>query len=112
MKTSADAISLKIFLDEDTILHGKPLYEQIVIKAKELELAGATVVKGIMGYQAHHCIHTAKLLRLSENMPVIIEIVDSEENINKLQPFIDEHLQEGFITRTTVEQIKYQLKKE
>jgi len=110
MKTSTEAISLKIFLDEDHTLHGKPLYEQIVIKAKKLELAGATVIKGIMGFRAYHCIHTAKLLRLSEDLPVIIEIIDSQENIDKLQPYLDEHLKTGLVTLEKVTQIKYQEK--
>ena len=107
MKLSKEAISLKIFLDENNMLHGKPLYEQIVIKAKKLELAGATVVKGIMGYRVYHCIHTAKLLRLYEDLPVIIEIIDSQENIDKLEPFLDEHLKSGVVTLEKVTQIKY-----
>ncbi|RJS70973.1 DUF190 domain-containing protein [ANME-2 cluster archaeon] len=86
---------------------GKPLYEQIVLKARELNLAGATVTRGIMGFGAESRLHTARLLRLSEDLPIIIELVDTDENINKLLPLLDEIVVEGLITLETVRVIKY-----
>ncbi|MBL7032363.1 MAG: DUF190 domain-containing protein, partial [Nitrospira sp.] len=83
------------------------LYEAIVLKARELNLAGATVFRGIMGYGAASRIHSIKLLRLSEDLPVMIEIVDTEENIEKILPFLDETVKEGLITMEKVEVIKY-----
>ena len=86
---------------------GKPLYEQIVFKAKELNLAGATVIRGILGFGADSRIHTAKILRLSEDLPIVIEIVDTEEKLNTLIPFLDETVKEGLITMEKVRVIKY-----
>ncbi len=107
MKLPENGILLRIFIGETDRTPAGPLYEAIVKKARELNLAGATVVRGIMGYGAESRIHTAKLLRLSEDLPVIIEIVDTEENINKLLPFLDEHVQEGLITLENVRVLKY-----
>lgn len=98
---------MRIFIGEMDSHRGKPLYEQIVLKARELNLAGATVIRGVMGFGAHSRVHTAKLLRLSEDLPVVIEIVDTEENINKLMPFLDEVVKEGLITMEKVRIIKY-----
>ena len=89
MKLPEEGSLLRIFIGESDKYHGQSLYEAIVIKARELNLAGATVVKGMMGYGADSRIHTAKLLDLSEDMPIIIEIVDTEENLNKIIPFLD-----------------------
>ena len=98
---------MRIFVGETDKYGGKPLYEQIVLKACELNLAGATVTRGIMGFGADSRMHTAKLLRLSEDLPVIIEIVDAEENLKKLIPFLDESVTEGLITLEPVRVIKY-----
>ena len=107
MKLPEQGTLLRVFVGESDTLHSKPLYEQIVIKARELGLAGATVVRGVMGFGATSRLHTAKILRLSEDLPLIIEIVDTEENINKLMPFLDEVVQEGLITMEKVKVIKY-----
>ncbi len=107
MKLSGRGMRLSIFVGEADTYKGKPLYEQIVLKARELNLAGATVVKGIMGFGANSRLHTAKLLRLSEDLPVVIELVDTEENIKKLLPFLDEVVDEGLIVLEEVEVIKY-----
>lgn len=77
------------------------------MKARELKLAGATVIRGIMGFGANSILHTAKILRLSEDLPVIIEIVDSLENIEKIIPFLDQTVKEGLITIEKVKIIKY-----
>lgn len=107
MKLPENAVLLRIFIGESDHYHGKPLYEQIVLKARELNLAGATVLRGIMGFGAESRIHTAKLLELSSDLPIVVEIVDTEENINKLMPFIDETVKEGLVTLEKMRVIKY-----
>lgn len=102
-----EGMLLRIFIGENDQYKGKALYEQIVLKARELNLAGATVVRGLMGFGADSRMHTAKLLRLSEDSPIVVELVDSEENLNKLRPFLDEVVQEGLITLEKVRVIKY-----
>lgn len=93
------------------MFEGKPLFEVVVQKARELNLAGATVFRGILGFGEHHKIHTAKLLTLSEDLPVVVEIVDSEENVNKLIPFLDTAMKEGFVTIDNVKMIRYRIEK-
>lgn len=107
MKLPEEGKLLRIFVGESDTFHGKPLYEAIVLKARELNLAGATVVRGIMGYGANSRLHTAKILRLSEDLPMVIEIVDTEEKIKLLLPFLDENVREGLITLEKVQVIKY-----
>ena len=107
MKLPDEGELLRIFIGETDKYKGKPLYEAIVLKARELNLAGATVFRGIMGYGATSRIHSIKVLRLSEDLPVLIEIVDTENNINKLLPFLDETVNEGLITMEKVRVIKY-----
>jgi hypothetical protein len=107
MKLPEDALLLRVFIGESDQYHGKPLYEQIVVKARELNLAGATVLRGIIGFGAASRIHTAKLLELSLDLPIVIEIVDTEENINKLMPFIDATVEEGLVTLEKMRVIKY-----
>jgi hypothetical protein len=107
MKLPEEGVLLRIFIGETDSYNGKPLYEQIVLKARELNLVGATVVRGIMGFGADSRMHTAKILRLSEDLPIIIQIVDTEENLQKLQPFLDEAVEEGLITLEKVKVIKY-----
>ncbi len=110
MKLPEEGMLLRIFIGESDNYKGKALYEQIVIKAREMNLAGATVTRGIMGFGADSRMHTAKLLRLSEDLPVVIELVDTEENLNKLLPFLDEVVTEGLITLEKVRVIKYRHK--
>jgi PII-like signaling protein len=98
---------LRIFIGESDTWHGRPLYEVIVLKARELHMAGATVTRGIMGFGAESRIHTAKVLRLSEDLPIVIEIVDEPEKIETFIPFLDEVVKEGLITRERVNVIKY-----
>lgn len=102
-----EGILLRIFIGEADTYKGKALYEQIVLKARELNIAGATVIRGIMGFGANSRIHTAKLLRLSEDLPIVIELVDSEENINRLIPFLNDVVKEGLVTKEKVQIIKY-----
>jgi PII-like signaling protein len=107
MKLPEEGALLRVFIGETDSYNGKPLYEQIVLKARELNLAGATVVRGVMGFGADSRMHTAKILRLSDDLPLIVEIVDTEENLQKLQPFLDEMVEEGLITLEKVKVIKY-----
>ncbi|MBN1510962.1 MAG: DUF190 domain-containing protein [Phycisphaerae bacterium] len=107
MKIPEEGHLLRIFIGEGDKWQGMPLYEAIVLKARELHLAGATVLRGPMGFGAHSRMHTAKILRLSEDLPIVIEIVDSQEKIDLLMPFIDEAVQEGLVTLERVRVIKY-----
>lgn len=110
MKLPEEGMLLRVLVGESDRYNGKPLYEQIVLKARELNLAGATVLRGIMGFGADSRMHTAKILRLSEDLPVVIELVDTEENLNKLMPFLDEAVLEGLITIEKVRVVKYRHK--
>ncbi len=94
---------LRIFIGENDKHHGKPLYEWIVNQAKEYGLAGATVLRGLEGYGAHSRIHTAKILRLSEELPIVVEIVDTREKIDAFMPIIDDAIVEGLATIEDVE---------
>jgi len=107
MKISEEGQLLRIFIGESDRWEGKPLYEALVLKAREMGLAGATMLRGLMGYGAASRIHTAKILRLSEDLPVIVEIVDSPEKINSFLPVIDEMVQEGLVTLEKVQILLY-----
>jgi PII-like signaling protein len=107
MKLAGESMLLRIFIGESDSYKSRPLYEQIVFKARELGLAGATVTRGLMGFGADSRLHTAKVLRLSVDLPVVIEIVDAEENLNKLLPFLDETVTEGMVTLEKVRVIMY-----
>ena len=107
MKLPEEGMLLRIFIGEADKHGTKPLYEEIVVRARELGLAGATVIRGIMGFGATSRIHSSKILRLSEDTPVIIELVDTEENLNKLLPFLDQTVIEGLITLEKVRVVKY-----
>ncbi len=107
MKLPQEGTLLRIFIGEDDRYQGKPLYEAIVMRARELQFAGATVIRGIMGFGAESRIHTAKVLRLSEDLPIIIEIIDTRDKIDEIIPFLDETVKEGLITLEKVQVIKY-----
>ena len=106
-KIASKAKRLRIYIGETDHWKGKSLYHAIVEKAKELDMAGATVFRGLMGYGANSRIHTAKITDLSSDLPMLVEIIDSEEYINKLLPYLDEMLEEGLITIDDIEVIKY-----
>ena len=111
MKIPQDGYLLRVFLGESDKWQGRPLYEAIVMKARELHLAGATVLRGPMGFGAKSRLHTAKILRLSEDLPIIIEIVDAKEKIDTLLPHIDDMVKEGLVTLERVQVIKYRADK-
>jgi len=98
---------LRVFIGESDRWHGAPLYEAIVLKARELHLAGATVLRGPMGFGANSRLHTSKILRLSEDLPIVIEIVDSREKIDELMTHLDGMVNEGLVTLERVQVIKY-----
>jgi PII-like signaling protein len=98
---------LRIYIGETDRWHGQPLYMAILLKAREMGLAGGTVFRGIAGYGANSVIHTANILRLSEDLPVVIEIVDTDEKIQAFLPVLDEMVKEGLILMREVEVIKY-----
>ena len=107
MKIPAEGQLLRIFIGELDQWHSQPLYEAIIHLAKKEGMAGATAIKGFMGFGCKSRMHTAKLLRLSEDLPVIIEIVDSEEKINGFLPHLDEMVKEGLITLEKAHVIMY-----
>jgi len=107
MKLQGEARLLRIFVGESDRYGGRPLYEALVLEARRRGLAGATVFKGFMGYGAHSRIHTAKVLQLSEDLPVMVEIVDTEEKIRAFLPVLDEMVREGLVTLEKVEVIRY-----
>jgi PII-like signaling protein len=107
MKIEGQAKLLRIYIGETDRWHGQPLYMAILLKAREMGLAGGTVFRGIAGYGANSVIHTANILRLSEDLPVVIEIVDIDEKIQAFLPVLDEMVKEGLILMREVEVIKY-----
>jgi uncharacterized protein len=107
MQTLKDAISLRIFVGEDDRYEHHPLYEAIVLKAREMHLAGATVLRGPMGFGHSSRLHTAKILRLSEDLPYVIEIVDSEASIDAFLPVLDAMMTSGIVTLERVQLLQY-----
>ncbi len=107
MQIPTEGTLLRVHVGEDDRWHGKPLYEAIVLKARELHLAGATVLRGPMGFGKGSRIHTAKVLRLANDLPIVIEIVDSREKIEELLPHLDEMMQGGLVTLERVQVLNY-----
>ena len=107
MQIPEDAMLLRIFIGESDRWQRNPLYEAIVMKARERHLAGATVLRGPMGFGAASRIHTAKILRLSMDLPIVIEIVDSRENVDRLLPHLERMVEEGMITMEYVTVLLY-----
>jgi uncharacterized protein len=107
MQIPTDSVLLRIFLGESDRWEHKPLYEAIVLKAREAHLAGATVLRGPMGFGKASRLHTAKILRLSMDLPLVIEIVDSEEKINTFLPMLDQMIGGGLVTLEKVKVIHY-----
>ena len=107
MKIPTEGKLLRIFIGESDRWEGRPLYEAIVARARELGLAGATVWKGYMGFGAHSRVHTASVLRLSEDLPIVIEIVDAAERIEGFLPELDRMVREGLVTLERAEVLLY-----
>jgi PII-like signaling protein len=107
MHLPEDALLLRIFIGESDRCQHRPLYEAIVLKARELELAGATVLRGPMGFGKSSHLHTAKILRLSMDLPIVIEIVDTAQKINAFLPVLDEMMGGGLVTLERTKVIRY-----
>lgn len=107
MKLPEDAVLLRILIGESDRWHHQPLYEAIVLKARETGLAGATVLRSPMGFGASSRVHTAKILQLSNDLPMVIEIVDTEEKLNGFLPLLDEMMGGGLVTLEKVKVIHY-----
>ncbi|HLX03964.1 MAG TPA: DUF190 domain-containing protein [Candidatus Binatus sp.] len=107
MQIPRDAVLLRIFIGESERSNHKPLYEAIVLKARELQLGGATVLRGPMGFGRSSHLHSAKILRLSEDLPMVIEIVDSQAKIDAFLPLLDKMMGSGLITVEKVQVLQY-----
>jgi len=107
MTIPEDGYLLRIFVGESDRFGHHPLYEAIVLKARERGLAGATVLRGLMGFGKHSILHTAKILRLSEDLPMVIEIVDSREKVDEFLPLLSEMIKDGMVTLERVKVLQY-----
>ena len=107
MQLPRDAVLLRIFLGENDKWQGRPLYEAIVLAARERHLAGATVLRGPMGFGHSARLHTAKILRLSEDLPFVIEIVDTEPKIQEFLPELEKMMGSGLVTLEKVQVLQY-----
>ena len=107
MQVPKQALLLRIFIGENDRFKGAPLHEAIVLKARELHLAGATVLRGAIGYGMSSRLHTAKILRLSEDLPLVIEIVDNEANIDNFLPTLNDMMSSGLVTLEKVQVLQY-----
>lgn len=107
MKLPSECKLLRIFIGESDKYNGRPLYEAIVTEARARGLAGATVLRGTLGYGVHSRLHSAKVLRLSEDLPMVVEIIDRPERISDFLPLLDEMVPEGLITIEDIKVIAY-----
>jgi PII-like signaling protein len=107
MQIDKSAMLLRIFLGENDKTDGKPVYEALVLKAREMGLAGATVLRGPMGFGKSSLLHTAKILRLSEDLPMVIEFVDSEAKVRAFAEAIEPIMTSGLVTLEKVEVLRY-----
>jgi uncharacterized protein len=107
MNVPKDAMLLRIFFGEEDRFEGNPLYEAIVLKAREMHVAGATVLRGPMGFGHSSRLHTAKVMRLSFDLPIVVEIVDTEAKIHQFLPTLDRMMASGLITLEKVQVLQY-----
>lgn len=107
MKVQSEAVLLRIHIGEADKFEGKPLYKKILSVLRENKIAGATVIRGIAGFGKSTILHTASIIDISEDLPIIIEVIDREENINAVLPKIDDLIKDGLITMEKVKVIKY-----
>ena len=107
MRITGNGLLLRVFVGEADRHGGHPLYEALVLKAREMGMAGATVVRGMQGFGAHSRLHSAKVLRLSEDLPMVIEIVDREDRIREFVPVCDAMVRDGLVTLEPIEIVRY-----
>lgn len=112
MRLEGEGKLLRIFIGESDTWHGKPLYQAIVQRLREEGLAGATVIRGIEGFGAKSHLHTSRILRLSEDLPLLIEVVDEASRIDAVLPMLDEMVADGLVTLEKVEVVHYRADKE
>ena len=112
MQLPEDAELLRVFIGESDKFEGRPLYQAIVEEARRLGLAGATVTRGLMGFGVHSRLHTVKVLRLSEDLPIVVEIVDKPGRIESFLPTLDGMVGDGLITLEKIKEIAYRGRKE
>lgn len=112
MKLEREGKLLRIFIGENDRWQGKPLFEAIVLKVREMGGAGATVLRGIEGFGAQSRIHTARILRLSEDLPIVVEVVDTAERIDALLPTLDTMIRDGLVTVEDVRVVRYRARDE
>lgn len=110
MRLEGEGQLVRIFIGDSDQWHGRPLYEEIVKRMREEGIAGATVIRAIEGFGASSHLHTARILRLSEDLPLVIEIVDTEEHISRVLPILDEMVGDGLVTVERVRVITYRAK--
>ena len=107
MNLPRDAMLLRVFIGEDARFHRGPLYQAIVLKAREVHLAGATVLRGAMGFGHSTRLHSTKILDIRENLPLVIEIVDTEDKIKAFLPVLDSMMPSGLVTLEKVQVLQY-----
>ena len=107
MKLAGEGVLLRIFIGESDKYEGKLLYKQIVLKAKEEQLAGATVLRGMMGFGANSHVKSTSILRLSDDLPMVVEVIDFADKINAFLPILDELMDDGLVTMEKVQVVKY-----
>jgi len=112
MRLQGEGKLLRIFIGESDTWHGKPLYQAIVLRLREEGLAGATVIRGIEGFGAKSHLHTSRILRLSEDLPLLIEVVDEAARIDAVLPVLDEMIEDGLVTLEKVEVVHYRANKD
>jgi len=112
VKIEGEGKLLRLFIGESDRWHGKPLYQAIVERVRAEGLAGATVVRGIEGFGADSRLHTSRILRLSEDLPVVVEIVDTAEQIERIVPILDEMVGEGLLTLERVQIVAYRSRRD
>lgn len=107
MHLPRDAVLLRVFIGESDRYEGRPLYEAIVLKARGIHMAGATVLRGPLSFGRSSRLHSAKILRLSEDLPIVVEIVESQDQIDKFLPILDSMIGSGLVTVEKVQVIRY-----
>jgi PII-like signaling protein len=107
MQLVRDAVLLRVFFGEDDTYKNLPLYEAIVLKAREMHLAGTTVLRGSVGFGHSSHIHTTKILRLSQDLPIVVELVDTQDKVDAFLPILDEMMSSGLVTLEKVQVLQY-----
>ncbi len=107
MQHIRDAVLLRVFFGEDDTYNNLPLYEAIVLKAREMHLAGTTVLRGSVGFGHSSHIHTTKILRLAQDLPIVIELVDTQDKVDAFLPVLDEMMSSGLVTLEKVQVLQY-----